>query len=144
MELRLTAVARVVSASTPMATSIAGPAGKKLLSVVTPCYNEEASIVHCYETVRDILAKELPEYDYEHIIADNASTDRTLDLLRDIAGRDRARESHRQCAQFRSDAFAFQCAARRVGRCRRRIHPGRSSGPAGTDPAIRPSLGTGP
>jgi glycosyltransferase involved in cell wall biosynthesis len=65
------------------------PVVRKLLSVVTPCYNEEASIVHCYETVRDILTQELPEYDYEHIIADNASTDGTLALLRDIAGRDR-------------------------------------------------------
>jgi len=88
VELGLTAVARVVSARTPVATSMARTGGKKLLSVVTPCYNEEASIVHCYETVRDILANELPEYDYEHIIADNASTDGTLDLLRDIAGRD--------------------------------------------------------
>jgi glycosyltransferase involved in cell wall biosynthesis len=65
------------------------PTMRKLLSVVTPCYNEEASIVHCYETVRDILQKELPEYDYEHIIADNASTDSTLELLRGIASRDR-------------------------------------------------------
>jgi polyisoprenyl-phosphate glycosyltransferase len=88
VELGLTAVARVVSARTPVATSRAGTAGKNRLSVVTPCYNEEASIIHCYETVRDILANELPAYDYEHIIADNASTDRTLDLLRDIAGRD--------------------------------------------------------
>src|SRR5471032_711731 len=62
---------------------------KKLLSVVTPCFNEEASITHCYEAVRDVLTKELPEYDYEHIIADNASTDTTLALLRDIAKRDR-------------------------------------------------------
>lgn len=62
---------------------------KKLLSVITPCYNEEASIVHCYETVRDIVERELPGYDYEHIIADNASTDGTLALLRDIAARDR-------------------------------------------------------
>jgi glycosyltransferase involved in cell wall biosynthesis len=62
---------------------------KKLLSVVTPCFNEEASIVHCYETVRDILEKELPDYDYEHIIADNASTDGTLALLRGIASCDR-------------------------------------------------------
>ena len=82
MGIRFTAMARVVS----MGPS---PVVRKLLSVVTPCYNEEASIVHCYETVRDILTQELPEYDYEHIIADNASTDGTLALLRDIAGRDR-------------------------------------------------------
>lgn len=64
-------------------------AARKLLSVVTPCYNEEASIVHCYETVRDVLEKELPDYDYEHIIADNASTDGTLALLRGLATRDK-------------------------------------------------------
>jgi glycosyltransferase involved in cell wall biosynthesis len=61
---------------------------KKRISVVTPCFNEEASIVQCYETVRDIIARELPDYEYEHIIADNASEDRTVDLLRDIAARD--------------------------------------------------------
>jgi polyisoprenyl-phosphate glycosyltransferase len=75
-------MAGVVSATAPSAA-------RKLLSVVTPCFNEEASIVHCYETVRDIVEKELSGYDYEHIIADNASTDGTLALLRGIAGRDK-------------------------------------------------------
>jgi glycosyltransferase involved in cell wall biosynthesis len=61
---------------------------RKLISVVTPCYNEEAAVEECYRAVKDIFAKELGRYDYEHIFADNASTDRTLELLKDIAARD--------------------------------------------------------
>src|SRR4051794_36328143 len=65
------------------------PETKTLLSIVTPCYNEELNVVECYETIRRILETELPDCDYEHIFCDNASTDRTLDLLRDLAARDR-------------------------------------------------------
>ena len=42
-------------------------AGRKLISVVTPCYNEELNILDCYEAVRKLFAERLPEYDYEHI-----------------------------------------------------------------------------
>ena len=48
----------------------------KLISVMTPCYNEEAVIETLYGAVRDVFA-DLPEYDYEHIFIDNASTDST-------------------------------------------------------------------
>jgi len=64
------------------------PKARKILSIVTPCYNEEMNIVECFETTRRILESELPEYDYEHIFCDNASTDRTLDLLRGLAATD--------------------------------------------------------
>jgi glycosyltransferase involved in cell wall biosynthesis len=62
---------------------------KKVISIVTPCYNEEANVVECFETVRRIFETELTVYDYEHIFCDNASTDRTLDLLKELAARDR-------------------------------------------------------
>ena len=65
------------------------PETKKLISVVTPCYNEEPNVVECSETVRRIFEAELPEYDYEHVFCDNASTDRTLELLTELAARDR-------------------------------------------------------
>jgi len=59
----------------------------KLISVVTACYNEEANIAAVYERVKAVMAG-LP-YRYEHIFIDNASTDRTVDILREIAARDK-------------------------------------------------------
>jgi len=59
----------------------------KLISVVSPCYNEEGNIEILTERVRELFAN-LPQYRYEHIIIDNHSTDRTVDILRGIARND--------------------------------------------------------
>jgi glycosyltransferase involved in cell wall biosynthesis len=59
----------------------------KLISIVSPCYNEEGNIEVLTTRVRDLFAN-LPQYRYEHIIIDNNSTDRTVEILRDIAARD--------------------------------------------------------
>ena len=59
----------------------------KLISVMTPCYNEEAVIETLYNAVRDVFAT-LPDYTYEHIFIDNASTDSTADILRRLAASD--------------------------------------------------------
>jgi glycosyltransferase involved in cell wall biosynthesis len=56
----------------------------KLISIVSPCYNEEGNVEILVERVRDLFAN-LPQYRYEHIIIDNHSTDRTVDILRGIA-----------------------------------------------------------
>ena len=45
------------------------------------------------ERVRDVF-KQLPEYDYEHIIIDNASTDSTVEELRVLAAADPGRSRH--------------------------------------------------
>jgi glycosyltransferase involved in cell wall biosynthesis len=58
---------------------------RKLISVVTPCYNEELTVRECRDTLRDIFTRELPGYDYEHIFCDNASSDATLPILRVMA-----------------------------------------------------------
>lgn len=62
---------------------------KKLISIVTPCYNEEDNVALCYETVRALFETKLSAYDYEHIFCDNASTDSTVAILREIAGADK-------------------------------------------------------
>jgi polyisoprenyl-phosphate glycosyltransferase len=59
----------------------------KIISVVTPCYNEEANVLEVYERVKVVLAN-LAQYRYEHIFIDNASKDNTLAILKDIASRD--------------------------------------------------------
>jgi glycosyltransferase involved in cell wall biosynthesis len=64
------------------------PTCRKLISIVTPCYNEEDNVADCHLAVKELFERQLPEYDFEHIFCDNASTDRTPDLLADLAGRD--------------------------------------------------------
>ena len=65
----------------------ASPGGPKLISVVSGCYNEEENVRECVERVRAVFAK-LPQYRYEHIFIDNASRDKTVEILRGIAAAD--------------------------------------------------------
>jgi glycosyltransferase involved in cell wall biosynthesis len=58
----------------------------KTISVVTPCFNEEANVIELSERVSAVFAS-LPQYRYEHIFIDNASTDNTLAILKHIASR---------------------------------------------------------
>ncbi|MSM40037.1 MAG: glycosyltransferase [Geobacter sp.] len=60
----------------------------KLISIVTPCYNEEENVAELYRQVREVFAS-LPAYRYEHIFIDNASRDRTVAILKEIAGQDK-------------------------------------------------------
>jgi polyisoprenyl-phosphate glycosyltransferase len=60
----------------------------KTISIITPCYNEEASIRECYDTIRQVMDTHLPGYGREHIFCDNCSTDRTVEILREIAAAD--------------------------------------------------------
>ena len=58
-----------------------------LISIVTPCYNEEENVEEVYRQVKAVFAS-LPEYDYEHIFIDNASRDRTAEILKRLASHD--------------------------------------------------------
>jgi len=60
----------------------------KTISVVSPCYNEEDNVAVCYDTVKALFENELPDYKYEHIFIDNASSDNTVEVLRGIAEKD--------------------------------------------------------
>ncbi|KHK01472.1 glycosyltransferase family 2 protein [Desulfovibrio sp. TomC] len=55
-----------------------------LISVVTPCYNEEANVHLLYERIRLIFSTHFPNYDYEHIYIDNASRDTTVALIKQL------------------------------------------------------------
>jgi glycosyltransferase involved in cell wall biosynthesis len=60
----------------------------KLISVVSPCFNEELNVTELYERVRAVFTA-FPHYRYEHIFIDNSSTDATVDILRKLAAADR-------------------------------------------------------
>lgn len=54
---------------------------------MTPCYNEADNVEVLYRRVRAVFDG-LPEYSYEHLFIDNASTDATVAILRQIAAHD--------------------------------------------------------
>ncbi len=59
----------------------------KLISIVSPCYNEQDNVEQLYLRTRQTLAL-YPQYRYEHIFIDNASTDNTVEILRGLATKD--------------------------------------------------------
>lgn len=59
----------------------------KLISIVSPCYNEQDNVEQLYIRLRDTLAR-FPQFRYEHIFIDNASTDDTVAILRRLAAAD--------------------------------------------------------
>ena len=60
----------------------------KKISVVTPCYNEEENVFDTYLAIKQQFEELKTKYQYEHIFIDNASTDSTVQILRDIAKED--------------------------------------------------------
>lgn len=59
----------------------------KLISIVTPCFNEEDNVDELCERIAKVMAT-LP-YDYEHILIDNHSGDATVARIKAIAARDK-------------------------------------------------------
>mgnify|MGYP001610889215 CR=1 FL=1 len=60
----------------------------KLISIVTPCYNEEENVEAVYKEVK-LIFENLKDYRYEHIFIDNASKDKTVQMLKCIAKEDK-------------------------------------------------------
>ena len=60
---------------------------KKKISIVTPTFNEEENISKLCEAISKEM--ETLEYDYEHIIIDNFSNDKTTDIIKKIAQEDK-------------------------------------------------------
>lgn len=52
------------------------------ISVVIPCYNEEDNVIPICHALKEMFAKDLPEYEYELIFIDNKSKDDTRERLR--------------------------------------------------------------
>ncbi len=59
------------------------------ISVITGVYNEELTVTEVYETIKKTFKELADKYDYEHIFMDNCSTDKTMEILREIAAKDK-------------------------------------------------------
>ena len=62
---------------------------KKKISILTPCFNEEGNVEELYKQVKAQFEALKERYTYEHIFIDNASQDRTVEILKSIAAKDK-------------------------------------------------------
>ncbi len=62
---------------------------KKKLTFIVPCYNEEENVRQMYEALCRV-APSPDRYDREYLFIDNASKDRTAEILREIAASDQS------------------------------------------------------
>jgi glycosyltransferase involved in cell wall biosynthesis len=60
----------------------------KHISILTACYNEEENVEALVLAVAEVFST-LPQYTYEHVFIDNASSDSTVSILRRIAESDK-------------------------------------------------------
>ncbi len=63
-------------------------AQKPLVSIICPCYNEEAMLPLYFDTMQAVVFSSLTQYDFELILINDGSKDRTLPILRDLAQKD--------------------------------------------------------
>lgn len=60
---------------------------RKLISIVTPCYNEELNVLDHFNQIIEVIKLYKDEFDFEHIYTDNCSADKTFEKLSEIADR---------------------------------------------------------
>ena len=58
---------------------------KKLISIITPVYNEEESLENYFQKITEALKKHNEKYTFEIIITDNCSTDNTFSILKNFS-----------------------------------------------------------
>lgn len=61
---------------------------KKLISIVVPCYNEEATLQALYEELNKITVS-LTEFAIEYVFVNDGSKDKTLSILKQLAQEDK-------------------------------------------------------
>lgn len=61
----------------------------KKISVITGVYNEADTVEDVYNEIKKVFEQLADKYDYEHLFMDNASSDETVKILREIARRDK-------------------------------------------------------
>ncbi len=60
----------------------------KKISIVVPCYNEEANILNMYHALTNIMKDSLSTYAYDIIFVDNKSQDSSRTIIRKICSED--------------------------------------------------------
>lgn len=79
------------------------PTKKSLISIVIPAYNEEDCVVELSRRLLEVFRIEKENYDFEAIIVENGSIDKTWEKLKEIHSRDSRFKVVRLSRNFRMD-----------------------------------------
>lgn len=88
----------------------------KKISVCIPCYNEEKNIQAIYEEIIKIF-KNLPQFEFEIIFSDNASTDRSVEIIRNISSVDKRVKAIINSRNYGPGKSGTNCCFRATGDC---------------------------
>jgi glycosyltransferase involved in cell wall biosynthesis len=58
------------------------------ITILMPCFNEEDNVRELYRRVTDVTSTLSEKYEFEYLLIDNASTDHTVEVLRELAALD--------------------------------------------------------
>lgn len=64
------------------------PSGRPLISVIVPVFNEEKNVENCYRSIKSVFDSVADQYRLEILFSDNHSTDRTFEILAELAAAD--------------------------------------------------------
>ena len=81
---------------------------KKKISIAIPCFNEEANIETIHKKI-DFVLKKIPSYDFEYIIVDNGSTDKTREIIKSLIKKDKRISGIFLSRNFGPEASATAC-----------------------------------
>jgi glycosyltransferase involved in cell wall biosynthesis len=97
--------------------------GKKKVTVVIACYNEEQNVVPLSAAIENVFQTKLPECDFEIMFIDNDSTDKTRELLAGLCEKDKKikaifnaknfghiRSPYHALTQAKGDCVMLMCA----------------------------------
>jgi polyisoprenyl-phosphate glycosyltransferase len=74
--------------------------GRPLVSLVVPVFNEEDNVMPFYADVRRVIDPLASRFDFEFVFTDNHSTDRTPEMLRELARTDPRIRAYRLSRNF--------------------------------------------
>lgn len=77
---------------------------KKLISIIVPAYNEEGNMPAVFEKLAEVTDSLADKYNFEFLVLDNCSTDRTAELARRQANEDNRWKYLRYSRNFGAEA----------------------------------------
>lgn len=89
----------------------------KTVTVVIPTYNEEANIENAYNRVMKVFDEKLNNYEFTILFIDNASTDKSREIIKDLSSKDSRVQAIFNATNFGFSKSSFYGLSQAEGDC---------------------------